>query len=192
MAVFTGGSLLIGGVGRPDLVEPALTERLAPAQHASAHRLADALHDDVQVLPTHGFGNFCASSPPTDEAGTIGQERRNNEAFTLGTDAFVSQLLAGLDDVPAYYARVGALMRPAPMCAATPSGRRHVEGSVHIPVHELQGRMADVPPGLVWVHCATGLRATIGASLLEATGRDVVTLDDSLEAAESAGLMVAG
>ncbi|NUO41651.1 MAG: MBL fold metallo-hydrolase, partial [Streptomyces sp.] len=38
VAAFTGGSLLIGGVGRPDLVEPRLTERLARAQHASVHR----------------------------------------------------------------------------------------------------------------------------------------------------------
>ena len=49
VAAFTGGSLLIGSVGRPDLVEPRLTERLARDQHASAHRLADALPDDVRV-----------------------------------------------------------------------------------------------------------------------------------------------
>jgi hypothetical protein len=62
VAVFTGGSLLIGTVGRPDLVEPRLTERLARAQHASAHRLAAELPDDTAVLPTHGFGSFCSSS----------------------------------------------------------------------------------------------------------------------------------
>ncbi|SFY20882.1 Glyoxylase, beta-lactamase superfamily II [Streptomyces atratus] len=63
VAAFTGGSLLIGSGGRPDLVEPRLTAELARAQHASAHRLADELADSVPVLPTHGFGSFCSSSP---------------------------------------------------------------------------------------------------------------------------------
>lgn len=45
VAAFTGGSLLIGTVGRPDLAEPRLTEHLARAQHASAHRLAAELDD---------------------------------------------------------------------------------------------------------------------------------------------------
>ncbi|MYS13103.1 MBL fold metallo-hydrolase, partial [Streptomyces sp. SID4982] len=62
VAVFTGGSLLIGTVGRPDLVEPRLTEQLARAQHASARRLAAELPDATTVLPTHGFGSFCSSS----------------------------------------------------------------------------------------------------------------------------------
>lgn len=62
VVVFTGGSLLTGSVGRPDLVEPRLTEQLARAQHASAHRLASDLPDETAVLPTHGFGSFCSSA----------------------------------------------------------------------------------------------------------------------------------
>ncbi|PBC72119.1 glyoxylase-like metal-dependent hydrolase (beta-lactamase superfamily II) [Streptomyces sp. TLI_235] len=61
VAAFTGGSLLIGTVGRPELVEPRLTEQLARAQHASAHRLAESLPDTTAVLPTHGFGSFCSA-----------------------------------------------------------------------------------------------------------------------------------
>lgn len=79
VAVFTGGSLLIGTVGRPDLVEPRLTEQLARAQHASAHRLADELEDEVPVLPTHGFGSFCSSS---QAAGTRPRSARSARRTT--------------------------------------------------------------------------------------------------------------
>ncbi|PJM92817.1 MBL fold metallo-hydrolase [Streptomyces sp. CB01373] len=107
LAAFTGGSLLIGTVGRPDLVEPRLTEGLARAQHASAHRLADALPDATAVLPTHGFGSFCSSGQAEGDSTTIGRERVVNDALTRDVDAFVADLLAGLDDIPAYYTHMG-------------------------------------------------------------------------------------
>jgi rhodanese-related sulfurtransferase len=64
----------------------------------------------------------------------------------------------------------------------------YVEGSVHIPVHELHKRLGEVPTGTVWVHCAGGMRAAIAASLLDAVGRDVVAVDDGFAAAAEAGL----
>ncbi|MFG3137168.1 rhodanese-like domain-containing protein [Streptomyces sp. NPDC048211] len=107
VAAFTGGSLLIGTVGRPDLVEPRLTEHLARAQHASAHRLAAELPDDTSVLPTHGFGSFCSSGQAEGDASTIGREKTMNAALAQDVDSFVADLLAGLEDVPAYYAHMG-------------------------------------------------------------------------------------
>lgn len=324
VAAFTGGSLLIGTVGRPDLVEPRLTEQLARAQHASAHRLADELDDAVPVLPTHGFGSFCSSSQAEGDATTIGKERTANDALTLDADTFVERMLAGLEDVPAYYAHMGpanaagpvpvdltppepadadriaerlaagewvvdlrsrvayaeghvagsfnfegegklatylawliqwgkavtllaetperiahaqrelarvGIDRPASAAAGDPASwtregealasfgratftdlatvrergeevvvldvRRdseraagYVEGSVHIPIHELHGRIGEVPGGMVWVHCAGGMRAAIAASLLDATGRRVVAVDDGFDAAVDAGLTV--
>lgn len=123
VAVFTGGSLLIGTVGRPDLVEPRLTEDLARAQHASAHRLAAELPDETAVLPTHGFGSFCSSSQAEGESTTIGKEKAANEALTRDVDTFVADLLAGLDDVPSYYAHMGPANAdgPAPVDLTPPS-----------------------------------------------------------------------
>ncbi|MFB7469231.1 rhodanese-like domain-containing protein [Streptomyces sp. NPDC056224] len=322
VAAFTGGSLLIGTVGRPDLVEPRLTEQLARAQHASAHRLADELDDEVPVLPTHGFGSFCSSSQADGDSSTIGQERKTNDALTKDVDTFVAEMLAGLDDVPAYYAHMGpanaagpapvdltppkrangeeiasrlaagewvvdlrsriafaeghvagsfnfegegklatylawlipwgkpvtllaetpeqvadaqreltrvGIDRPAAAATGDPAGwirtgerlasfprarfadlarvrergeqvvvldvRRDseraggfIDGSVHIPIHELRRRMGEVPDGTVWVHCAGGMRAAIAASLLDAASRDVVAVDDDFDAATEAGL----
>ena len=66
----------------------------------------------------------------------------------------------------------------------------HVEGAVHIPLHDLPGRLDAVPPGEVWVHCRTGYRSTVAASLLAARGRDVISIDDEIGNAMTAGLPV--
>src|SRR5580765_7409238 len=60
-AVFSGGSLLFGSVGRNDLMSADRTRPLAHAQYRSAHRLAELLPDDAVIYPTHGFGSFCSS-----------------------------------------------------------------------------------------------------------------------------------
>jgi hydroxyacylglutathione hydrolase len=122
-AVFTGGSLLIGTVGRPDLVEPRLTEQLARAQHASARRLAAELPDAAAVLPTHGFGSFCSSGQAEGDASTIGREKSVNDALTGDVDTFVADLLAGLEEVPAYYAHMGPTNAagPAPVDLTPPA-----------------------------------------------------------------------
>lgn len=100
VAVFTGGSVLLGSVGRPDLVEPRLTERLARAQHTSAHRLAGELPDETPVLPARGFGSFCSSGQAEGDRTTIGKEKSGNPALVQDVDTFVAGLLAGLEDVP--------------------------------------------------------------------------------------------
>ena len=65
VAVFTGGSLLHGSTGRPDLLGRAYQATLAAAQYASARRVAGELPDDTPVCPTHGFGSFCSASQTT-------------------------------------------------------------------------------------------------------------------------------
>ncbi|MEO9221211.1 MAG: rhodanese-like domain-containing protein, partial [Mycobacteriaceae bacterium] len=115
-AVFTGGSLLFGSVGRTDLVAPELTVELTHAQFHSARRLATELSEDTAVFPTHGFGSFCSSGSTTGGAdSTIGQERTRNDALT-GDDeeGFVQRLVAGLTAYPAYYAHMTPLNQAGP------------------------------------------------------------------------------
>ena len=116
VAVFTGGSMLYGSVGRTDLISPDMTEELTRAQHRSARKLAELLPDDTQVRPTHGFGSFCSSGDTSEQAtSTIGQEKRDNQALTIDDeDEFVRTLVAGLDAHPAYYAHMGPLNRQGP------------------------------------------------------------------------------
>ena len=116
VAVFTGGSMLFGSVGRTDLVDPDRTDELTRAQYRSARHLAHLLPDDVAVYPTHGFGSFCSSgSPVGGTASTIGVERVRNDALVEpDEDAFVARLVAGLIAYPAYYAHMGPLNRLGP------------------------------------------------------------------------------
>jgi rhodanese-related sulfurtransferase len=65
---------------------------------------------------------------------------------------------------------------------------RFIDGSTHIPIHEVLGRLDEVPSGEVWVHCAGGYRAGVVAALLDAHGVDVVAVDDSFDSAGPAGL----
>ncbi|BCY09294.1 MBL fold metallo-hydrolase [Actinoplanes sp. L3-i22] len=107
IAVFSGGSLLYGSVGRPDLLGPAHTHDLVHHQYHSAHRLARELPETADVYPTHGFGSFCSATQSGATASTIGAESRANPALTQAEQQFVDQLLAGLDTWPAYYAHMG-------------------------------------------------------------------------------------
>ena len=320
-AVFTGGSLLYGSVGRTDLLGREHTETLTRAQFHSARKLADRLADDTEVFPTHGFGSFCSAGPATGgEGSTIGEERRRNDALLeQHEDAFVERLLAGLTAYPSYYAHMGPrnLAGPGPADLSAPAPvdaddlRRRIEtgdwvvdlrtrtlyaaghvpgtvsielgsqfstyvgwllpwdvpvtllgtteeqvadaqrqlvrigierpggaavgpvedlvdgrepasfprvtfadvkerrgegftvldvrrgderaesavrGSAHIPIHALVNRIDEVPPGPLWVYCASGFRATIAASLLERAGHDVVLVDDDYDNATKLGL----
>ena len=105
--VFTGGSLLYGSTGRPDLLGPEHTETLAHAQYASAQRLARELPDNAEIYPTHGFGSFCAATQADARSSTIGQQKRSNPALTADEQRYVDTLLAGLDAWPTYYAQMG-------------------------------------------------------------------------------------
>ncbi len=114
-AVFSGGSLLYGSVGRTDLVHPDRTEHLAHAQFHSARRLAHH-PDDAALYPTHGFGSMCSAGPSSGaDTSTLGAERQTNDALTApDEDQFVARLLAGLTAYPAYYAHMGPLNTAGP------------------------------------------------------------------------------
>ena len=115
-AVFTGGSLLYGTVGRTDLIGTDATEELTRAQYRSARRLAAELPGNVSVHPTHGFGSFCSSASSSgSDSSTIAQERRTNIAFNTDDESqFVETLLEGLTAYPRYYAHMAPRNRKGP------------------------------------------------------------------------------
>ncbi|MDA8331348.1 MAG: rhodanese-like domain-containing protein [Candidatus Dormibacteraeota bacterium] len=115
-AVLSGGSLLYGTVGRTDLISPDLTDRLTRDQFHSARRLISDLPEETRVLPTHGFGSFCASSgTSTSGNGDIASERRANLAAQIPDESeFVSRVISGLGPYPAYYERMAPLNRVGP------------------------------------------------------------------------------
>ena len=66
----------------------------------------------------------------------------------------------------------------------------HLDGALHIPLDELEDRMDEVPTdGAVWVHCASGFRASIAASLVDRAGRHVVAIHDEWDEASKHDLL---
>ena len=63
-----------------------------------------------------------------------------------------------------------------------------IPGTLNIPLHELLGRIDEVPQGEVWVHCASGYRSSIAASMIDRPGRTVVLVDDDYDNAEKLDL----
>lgn len=64
----------------------------------------------------------------------------------------------------------------------------HLPGAVHIPLHELLGRLDVVPAGRLWIHCGSGYRAGIAASLLQRAGHSVVHINAMFDDAEACGV----
>ncbi|UVJ38692.1 rhodanese-like domain-containing protein [Arthrobacter sp. CJ23] len=321
-AVFSGGSLLYGSVGRTDLVAEAETAGLAHEQYASVRRLVSEADPDAALYPTHGFGSFCSIGPASRiPASTIGQQTCSNHALTdPDEDHFVAELLENITAYPAYYAHMnplnaegpgpanlgvpdsvdaaelarrlrsgewvvdlrhrvafadshlhgsvsfeygsgsnftsylgwvipwnqpltllgpldevekairdlarigidspdaavgtepGALAPDTPLAGyphadwaglvkdRTPDDvvldvRRpdefaasHVTGALNVPVYDLLQHITELPETRIWVHCATGYRASVAASLLDRAGRDVVLIDARFRDAAGAGV----
>jgi rhodanese-related sulfurtransferase len=69
----------------------------------------------------------------------------------------------------------------------------HVDGAQHIPLPDLERRIDEVPDsGSTWVHCASGYRAAIAASLLDRAGKPVVLISDEWDRAQDAGVPLDG
>ena len=323
LGVFSGGSLLYGSTGRPDLLGDDHTGQLVRHQYASAHKLATLLPDEAELFPTHGFGSFCSSTQSDVSSSTIGVEKKSNPALTHDEERYARELLDGLSAYPAYYAQMAPLnaygpfepdlsppseadpaelrrriedgewvvdlrARTAFAAGHTPGSlnfgldgafatyvgwlitwgtpvtllgetagdvaeaqrelvrigidrpaaqatggadrwtegeqasfliatfaelgyvRRHrpvvvldvrraeeyraarIEGAVNVPIHEIPARIGEVPGGEVWVHCASGYRASVAASFLSAAGRRLVAINDNFENAEKLGLQFVG
>lgn len=114
MALFTGGSLMTGTVGRTDLCGPALAVPLARDMFRSLRRF-DHLPDALPIYPTHGAGSFCSALGSVERTSTLGRERATNPLFRLADEtSFVEQLLGGFGTFPTYFERLPELNRRGP------------------------------------------------------------------------------
>jgi len=314
-ALLSGGSLLLGTVGRTDLVDRRLALHLAGLQWDSA-RSQLGLDPSTVLLPTHGFGSFCAATTvDAGEGATTLADQRDHPAVGSERAVFAADLVAGFGPIPAYYPRMDPINRsgagtPRParpvtaaqLDAAIAAGRwvvdvreraahaaghlagtvgveysdqlatyvgwlvpwgaellllsdrpeqlepatrdlagigiegvgvhqldpgrpleatyrradwpayaeerarttpvvvdvrqrdeyaeGHLPGAIHVPVQDVERSAASLPPGELWVHCKSGYRAGIAASLLHRHDRQVVHLDDQWVRVAELGLPV--
>jgi glyoxylase-like metal-dependent hydrolase (beta-lactamase superfamily II)/rhodanese-related sulfurtransferase len=107
--LFSGDTLFIGDVGRPDLaqkVKAELTqEKLASHMFDSLRNKIMPLPDDVIVYPAHGAGSACGKNMSKETTDTLGNQKKTNYALNpeLSREEFVKQLLTGLVAPPAYF-----------------------------------------------------------------------------------------
>jgi len=108
-ALFTGDTLLIGDVGRPDLREKAgnlkaKRQELAEAMYHTVQHKFKNLPDDAVVYPAHGAGSLCGKSQTDASSSTLGNERMGNWAFKEQTqEEFVRELLDSQPFIPSYF-----------------------------------------------------------------------------------------
>ncbi|MDZ4835617.1 MAG: rhodanese-like domain-containing protein [Candidatus Melainabacteria bacterium] len=126
--LFSGDTLFIGDVGRPDLVgsKGFSDKEMAGLMYESLHGKLLKLPDDVEVFPAHGAGSLCGKHLSNERSSTIGQQKQFNYALKpMSKEAFVEMLTADQPEVPAYFPkdveinRLGAsplesLSRPLP------------------------------------------------------------------------------
>jgi len=113
--LFTGDTLFVGAVGRPDLLGDEQTRRLAGELYDSLFRKILVLDDRIQVHPGHGAGSLCGAGIGNEPFTTIGQEKRFNPMLQHPSrEAFVAAVLADLPDTPPYFPRMKKLNQEGP------------------------------------------------------------------------------
>jgi len=103
--IFTGDTLFVGDVGRPDLLDGVLSkEELAAMMYESLNNVIKKLPDDVIVYPAHGPGSACGKNIGKETWSTIGQQKKTNYALLeTDKDAFIQNLITGLSAPPMYF-----------------------------------------------------------------------------------------
>ena len=114
-ALFSGGSLMVGTVGRTDLLGPAPRDNLTRQLFRALRDEILTLPDELAVYPTHGAGSFCSAPGASDRTTTIGHERETNPLLAApDEDTFVAQLTAGFGSFPSYFSRLPEVNRRGP------------------------------------------------------------------------------
>ncbi|MCU0337098.1 MAG: MBL fold metallo-hydrolase [Sediminibacterium sp.] len=108
-SIFTGDTLFIGDVGRPDLAQKVIAEltqeKLARHLYQSLHNKIMTLPDHLIVYPGHGAGSACGKNMSKETTDTLGNQKKTNYALqtNLTEDAFVKEVLTGLVAPPQYF-----------------------------------------------------------------------------------------
>lgn len=115
VALFSGGSLMVGAVGRTDLLGTDQRDGLTRELYRAIQRNILTLPDDLAVYPTHGAGSFCSAPAGAERTTTIGQERSSNALLAIqDEDTFVRTLVAGLGSFPDYFRFLPGLNQRGP------------------------------------------------------------------------------
>lgn len=107
-SLFTGDTLFIGDVGRPDLAQKVIAdltqEKLAAHLYDSLHNKIIPLADDIIVYPAHGAGSACGKNMSKETTDTLGNQKKTNYALQpMSKEKFIEEVLDGLMPPPGYF-----------------------------------------------------------------------------------------
>jgi glyoxylase-like metal-dependent hydrolase (beta-lactamase superfamily II)/rhodanese-related sulfurtransferase len=194
-SVFTGDTLFIGDVGRPDLSPGHSPQQLAEMLYRSLHEKLLTLPDETEIFPAHGAGSLCGRNMSSESSSTIGRQKETNYALRAQScDEFVHLLTDNLPAAPEYFAREADLNRtgaaplrelPALRALTAPEVLRlQQNGAVVVDTRPaMQFAVAHVPGSL---HIAlSGQYASWAARLLGLDTRVIIAGEDPAHVRES-------
>jgi hydroxyacylglutathione hydrolase len=194
-SVFTGDTLFVGDVGRPDLSPTHTPQQLAAILYRSIHEKLLTLPDDTEIFPAHGAGSLCGRQMSSESSSTIGKQRQSNYALLAKScEEFVQLLTDNLPARPEYFARDADLNRrgAAPLSdlpllaslTAPEVSRLQKEGAVIVDTRPaMQFAVAHIPGS---VHIAlTGQFASWAARILGLDRPLIIAAEDSEHVRES-------
>src|SRR5271168_3168883 len=194
-AVFTGDTLFVGDVGRPDLSGDHTPQELAAMLYQSLHNKLLKLPDDTEIFPAHGAGSLCGRQMGSERSSTIGKQRRTNYALLARSEEeFIHLLTDSLPPRPEYFGRDVELNRqgassldqlPAPKPLLAPEVLRlQSEGAIVLDTRPaMEFAVAHVPGSL---HIAlSGQYASWAARILGLDKRIILVGEDADHLRES-------
>src|SRR5262245_50684165 len=200
--VFTGDTLFVGDVGRPDLSPAHTPQQLAAMLYRSIHEKLLTLPDDTEIFPAHGAGSLCGRQMSSESSSTIGKQRVSNYALLVRTsEEFVNLLTDNLPARPEYFARDADLNRrgaaplselPSSIGLAAPEVLRlQKEGAIVVDTRPaMQFAVAHVPGSL---HIAlTGQYASWAARILVSPSVGASLASPSVGASLDTPLIIVG
>jgi hydroxyacylglutathione hydrolase len=194
-AVFTGDTLFVGDVGRPDLAPHHTPQQLAALLYQSLHEKLLTLPDEVEIFPAHGAGSLCGRQMGSERSSTIGKERRFNYALQAkNCDEFIHLLTDHLPPRPEYFQTEVELNRQGaapldelPPMSAFPAEevlRLQANGTLVVDTRPaIEFAVAHIPGS---VHIAlTGQYASWAARILGLDARIIIVGEDDDHVRES-------
>lgn len=114
VALFSGDTLFVGDVGRPDLFPGRATE-LASSLYDNLHTKIMTLPDECEVYPAHGMGSLCGRAMAAKRTSTIGYEKKYNYALRIRSrEEFISALTSDMPAAPDHFLRCSEINRAGP------------------------------------------------------------------------------
>jgi glyoxylase-like metal-dependent hydrolase (beta-lactamase superfamily II)/rhodanese-related sulfurtransferase len=193
--MFSGDTLFVGSVGRPDLLEGTMSAaELAGMSFDTWTNKLSKLPDDLAVLPAHGAGSLCGAHLRDEPSTTIGQERASNPYFQhKARSTFVAAVLDGLPEAPQYFGHNAAMNRKGPELVdwkaapkAAPAGESLTDPALHyvVDLRDAKAFAAGHVPNSVNIGLRGRLETWVG--IMVPWGSNLVLCGSAAEIGEAA------